>query len=194
MGYRVSWIARRGASTNELLAVSKRSTTGERHEFPDVGWYLLELPSTVDSPWALIIADGSENYSSLNSSQAQSLSNGENEMLYFWCSDTVMATELMSFQGGSLIWAIRYDCEDEKKRPELEGKIPAIAYEILDSLRAEQQADAEGGADYIYDLTAELGRRLIGFRHDMDLKTDDPEPFQVLGGPTKPAWWQIWKQ
>jgi len=196
MGYRVSWIARCGASTRELLDVSKRSITGERHEFPDVGWYLLELPSTVDTPWAVLIADGSDNYADLDASNAQALSNGGNETLYFWCSDTVMATELMCFKDGSLLWAVRYDCEDKKKRPELQGEIPVIAHEILNSLRAEQQADPEGGVDYIYDLTAELGRRLIGFRHDKDLETVDPEPFQVLGGSPVPrrAWWQIWKR
>lgn len=47
-------------------------------------------------------------------------------------------------------------------------------------------------------LRREVGRRLVGFRHDIDIdiETDDPEPFQVLGAGQKPrrAWWQFWKR
>lgn len=178
MGFRVSWIARAGTSTEELLKATDRRPTGERHEFPDVGWYLLELPSAGQSPWTLLIADGSDNYGGLDPAQAQSLSAGGNETLYFWCSDTVMATVLVCFRNGSEVWSIDYDCGNKNKRPALNGAVPQMAHEILAQLQKKQQAD--DGADYIYDLTAELGRKLVGFRHDMELKTGDPEPFQVL--------------
>jgi hypothetical protein len=194
MGFRVSWIARCGTSTVELLRVSDRNLSGERHEFPDVGWYLLELPSDSQPPWVLLIADGSENYADLSASHAQSLSKGGNETLYFWCSDTVMATELLCFKDGTEAWSIRYDCADKTKQPAMNGEVPQIAHEVLRDLRTKQRAD--DGADYIYDLTAELGRSLIGFRHDADLEIDDPEPFEVLGEPAKQrhAWWQFWKR
>jgi len=178
MGYRVSWIALRGTSTAELLSLSQRRPTGERHEFPDVGFYLLELPARRGGPWTVLIADGSDNFMELDASQAETLSQGGNETLYFCCSDTVMTTELMGFKNGSLAWSILYDCADEGKRPALQGDVPAIAHKLLTELRDKQQADE--GADYIYDLTAELGRELVGFRHDADAETDDPEPFQVL--------------
>lgn len=193
MGFRVSWIARSGSSTAELLHVARRNLTGERHDFPDVGWYLLELPSTDQSPWVLLIADGSENFADLDVSHAQSLSESGNETLHFWCSDTVMATDLFCFKNGTEAWSIQYDCGDKTKQPAIEGDVPQIAHEILEGLQTKQRAD--DGADYIYDLTAELGCRLVGFRHDTDLDTDDPEPFQVLGEPTtqRHAWWQFWK-
>lgn len=98
--------------------------------------------------------------------------------MYFWCSDTVMATELSCFRDGAIVWSIQYSCADASKRPAIKGEVPEITSEILEGLLAKQRAD--DGADYIYDLTAELGRRLVGFRHDMDSETDDPEPFQVL--------------
>lgn len=193
MGFRVSWIARSGTSTDELLSVSHRNLTQERHDFPDVGWYLLELPSTVQSPWALLIAEGSENFADLDASHAQSLSTGGVETLQFWCSDSVMATELVCFKDGAEAWSIQYDCGDKTKQPAMNGNEPQIAHEILEGLRTKQQAD--DGADYIYDLTAELGRSLVGFRHDTDLEIDDPEPFQLLSKPTRQhAWWQIWKR
>jgi hypothetical protein len=128
MGYRVSWIARSGTSTHELLAVSDRSVTQERHEFPDVGWYLLELPNTVDTPWVLLIADGSDNYAELDPSHARELSNGGNETLYFWCSDTVMATELMCFKNGAYSGG-PIPLRRQGERPEFEGAVPSIAHE-----------------------------------------------------------------
>ena len=178
MGYRVSWIARSGSSINEMLTLSQRSLTDERHDFPDVGFYLLELSSATENSWVVLIADGSENFSKLDASHAKSLSEDDNEILYFWCSDTVMATELSCFRDGKRIWSIIYDCDDKSKRPEMLGEVPTITHEVMKELQIKQEVDND--ADYIYDLTAELGRRLIGFRHDVDIETDDPEPFQVL--------------
>lgn len=189
MGFRVSWIARSGTSTRELLELSGRTVSTERHEFPDVGWYLLELPA-----WVVLIADGTENYSGLNGGHAQALSKGNCETIFFWCSDTVMATDLACFRDGAEVWSIQYDCGDQLKRPAMNGDVPKIAHEILADLRMKQVAD--DGADYVYDLTAELGRRLVGFRHDTDLEGYDPEPFQVLVKPDsgRRNWWQFWKQ
>ena len=179
MGFRVSWIARSGVATSELLAVSKRAVTGERHDFPDTGWYLLALPSTESQPWVVLIADGSDHFAELDGSHAQELSKPDAETIYFWCSDTVMATEIVGFKNGAETWSVQYDCDDKSKQPAMTGDVPEIAHEVLARLTAKQQADSE--VDYIYDLTAELGRLLVGFRHDTDVQLDDPKPFQVLG-------------
>ena len=95
---------------------------------------------------------------------------------------------------GSEAWSIQYDCGDKTQQPAMNGDVPQIAHRILKDLQTKQQAD--DGADYIYDLTAELGRSAVGFRHDTDLETDDAEPFQLLGEPTKRShvWWQFWKR
>ena len=178
MGYRVSWIARRGPETQGIIGVSRRHLTGERQDFPDVGWYLLELPNAVETPWVLLIADGSENFGDLDPEDAKALSQGENETLYFACSDTVMGSGLACFRNGLEIWSIDYYCEDENRRPAMAGDVPQVAYDILKELRTKQEADDD--ADYIYELTADVGRALVGFRHDMAPKADDREPFQVL--------------
>jgi hypothetical protein len=114
----------------------------------------------------------------LDESLARSLSQSGSETLYFVCSDTVMVTYLKCFRDGAIVWSIEYDCEDEAKRPAIAGDVPAIVNEVLKGLWSQQEKDAD--VDYIYDLTAEVGRRLVGFRHDADLEIDDPEPFQVL--------------
>ncbi len=204
MGFRVSWVARRGSSSAELLDAVGCKLTGERHKFPDVGFYLLQLPGDEDGPWSVLIADGSENFTSLSSTHAESQSLG-GESIYFWCSDTSMSTEMSCHRNGRRVWAIEYDCEDEKKRPLLDGDIPPVAKTLLAALEDEQRVSDEegGGADHIYDLTAALGRALVGFRHDADAETDDPEPYQVLAhsshSPDVAAavprpWWKFWRK
>ena len=179
MGYRVAWIARAGTSKDELLEVSGRELTGERHDFPDVGNYLVELPEVVERPWVVLLADGSANYSSLNESTAQAISNNSNETIYFWCSDTVMSTELIGYRDGVQQWSIQYgDVDGKRKQPSLQGDVPDVVPRVLKELQAKQAAN--DGADYLYELTADVGLRLVGLRHDIDLETGEPDPFQVL--------------
>jgi len=178
MGYRVSWIARQGTDTEQLLRFSRRALTGERHEFPDLGWYLLEMPH-VKPAWVLLIADGSDQFMELEPSHAQTLSEDGNETLYFICSDTVMATHMSYYRSGEGVWAIDYECEGDTQSPEILGQPPEVVLEMLARQKAIQAQDDD--ADYLYDLTAEVGRALTGFRHDTPPATDDPEPFQVLG-------------
>ncbi len=204
MGFRISWIARRGLSSAELLATFDCEPTGERHEFPDVGFYLLQLPGVAGGPWSVLIADGSENFAELTPSHAQALSAGT-ETLSFWCSDTTMSTEMLCHRDQGRIWSIEYDCEDESKRPAIGGEIPAVAHDLLARLQEQQRASDEAGddVDHIYDLTSALGRALVGFRHDGDAETDEPEPYQVLSRATIPEtvaqprsderpWWKFW--
>ena len=63
--------------------------------------------------------------------------------------------------------------------------------EVLAELQVEQEKDPH--ADYIYDITAEVGNRLLGLRHDMDLVGSEERPFQELSAPTRRRWWQFWK-
>ena len=179
MGYRVSWIARAGRSRDELLRASGRRLTGERHDFPDVGWYLLELCAPGSPDWVLLIADGSEHFLKLEAPTAQALSADGAMIVHFWCSDTVMASEIMCFESGEEVWSVQYDCSDESAQPAFHGQVPEAAFGLLAKLRAKQE-ESDGG-DYLYDLTAEIGRTLTGFRHDTELKLADPLPFQVLG-------------
>lgn len=178
MGFRVSWIAREGISTSELLEAGNCELTDEVHEFTDVGFYLLELPKAKVLR-VVLIADGSENYSDLDEQLAKALSKGSTEILYFWCSDTVMCSELICYNAEKIEWAIRYNGYDGGELPLIEGKPPALVNEILSALKAEQ-IENSNDADYIYELTAEVGRKLVGYRHDMGAVTDEPNPFRLL--------------
>ncbi len=176
MGYKVSWIARSGRSTKELISTSQRRPTGERVRVLGEGYYLLEEPA--GAHWAVLIAVGGEYLEDLDAERARSISENGNETLRFWCSDTVMSTELECFKNGVKAWSIAYDCEVAGNQPVIRGEVPPVTHEILKSFQAKQLVDPE--VDFIYELTGELGSRLIGFRHDLALQTDSREAFQVL--------------
>ncbi len=186
MGFKVSWVARAGASTKELIEASGCSPTGERHEFTEGGMYLLEQPN-----WAVLIADGLDVFLDLKKSFAESLSQDGVEVLHFCCSDTVMITELVCFENGSEKWSILYSCDEGE--PEIKGTVPKIVHSMLKELQAKQ--DADDGEEFVYELTGDVGEHLIGYRHDGGADTKDPEPFQVLSGRLKSdrKWWQFWK-
>jgi len=178
MGYRTAWIARQGTTTEQLLALSERRPTGERHEFADVGWYLLEMPAATP-PWVLLLADGTNNFTAISAHDAQGLSADGQEMLYFVCSDTVMVTELRCYRDGREIWAIKYDGQVKNKRLVISGEPPEVVQQTLAKLRSLQEEDEH--EDDVYELTIAVGAALTGYRHDCDIDSEDPTPFQVLG-------------
>ncbi|HVJ16860.1 MAG TPA: hypothetical protein VM686_15575 [Polyangiaceae bacterium] len=173
-------MARRGSSTQELLEATGTTVTGQRDEFPDVGFYLLEINGDAQGSWAILIADGSENFGALTGGDAQALSSDGAETLYFSCSDTTMTTELSCYRAGRRIWGIDYD--PDEGCVEFEGAMPQVAEQIRADLEARQDAadEANDSADHIYELTAEVGRALTGFRHDRTLDCAESTPFQVL--------------
>lgn len=183
MSYAVSWIARLGKSTKELISISQRLPTGEQVQIPDEGYYLLRLstrkPWTLfKQPWTLLITYGSEYLENLESEDARALSINGGETLLFRCFDIVMATQLECFKNGDKVWSITYEGESEEAQLELKGEVPPVTHKILKSLQIKQTSDPQ--VDFIYELTAELGLHLVGFRHDLSLPGDSPEAFQVL--------------
>lgn len=177
MGFRVSWVASQRIAADELLKTAGRERTKKRDEIPDLGWYLLELPKH-SPPWVFLLADGRDSYRDLGRTYAKNLSVGGRETLFFRCSDTFMKTDLRCYRDGQEAWSIIYKSDDETKRPALNGEPPEVVHETLARLKSQQAQD--DGADYLYDITAEIGLALTGFRHDTDPETDDPRPFVVL--------------
>lgn len=172
MGFRTTWVASLTVPADEMVRAADRKLTKKREEIPDIGWYLLTL-----APWNLVVADGRDNYRDLGRTYAKNLSAGGRETLFFRCSDTFMKTDLRCYRDGQEAWSIIYKSDEETKEPTLNGEVPEMVPEILAQLKAKQEQD---GADHMYELTAEVGLALTGFRHDTDPETSDPRPFQVL--------------
>lgn len=175
MGFRSSWIARRGTSTTELLTQTGFAPTGERWEYSDVGVQLVVIPEGERGPWSILVASGTQHFTEIRDEDARAVSRSS-EALFFWCSDTTMATELSCWRDGRPAWRIAYSCEIGE--PQQDGDVPPEAEAILERLRAAQAK--RDGADHLYELTAEVGRSLTGFRHDQDVVTGEPSPYRVL--------------
>lgn len=178
MGFRCTWIAARngsGSSVLPQLGLARERQSQEAVEDP--GLYGLALASG----WYLAIGDGSDFLQHLQEEQAEALSRS-GEALFFFTDDTPMVTRLASYQRGSLAWAITYDGSHGVGDVDLEGSPPPLVSDALTRLRSEQEAagGATAGVDHLYDLTADVARALIGFRHDEILGVGEWAPVDVL--------------
>lgn len=178
MGYRCTWIASRGGSGDTILSELHLTRESQSNEAVcDPGIYGLTLPAG----WYLAIGDGSPHMDYLHEEQAAALSHA-GDVLFFYTHDTVMTTRLASYQRGGLTWAITYDGLNGISDPEIEGTPPQSAPDTLRTLHSKQAAAGGRGADtdFIYGLTAEVARMLIGFRHDQTLADGEIVPIDVL--------------
>jgi hypothetical protein len=163
VGYRCRWIAMRGRERDDVLAKLKFHVTHElTEEVYDPGLYALDVDG-----WLVVFGDGWDFMDLVTRRDAAKLSN-RSEVIYLYTDDTPMKAEITSFVDGRVKWSITYDGQDGPSRPATEGALPAEAKPIIAA--AEKAQKAAGGAkadvDHIYDVVAELGLALVGFRHD----------------------------
>jgi hypothetical protein len=170
VGFSVTWVALRGMTADEACSAMGFERTGEISREPlseDLAG--AELPNGV----YLMLASGdgpfmglSENYDS-----GPALAN---EAIHFMCYDTAMITRIGCVADGQRRWCIT---RSEPGEPfELEGAIPAEYHRLLAKAK-EEQAKAGDEVDYLYDVPADLGLHITGFRHD---RFEDDLHFEVL--------------
>lgn len=178
MGFHASWTASRAPARKVLEGLRfsvKRQTEGE---VVDPGLYGVAL-----GDWYVVIGDGWDDMEKLDEEGTARLSRGA-EALFFTTDDSSMATRLAGYRGGALVWAIDYDGSGGVGEPRVEGNAPVEVGPLLARLR-DEQAKAGGpgaGVDHLYELTAEVGRALVGFRHDSTLGSGKVKPIDVLVG------------
>lgn len=177
MGFHCAWIASRAARARVLAHLNFSAELQSEEPVYDPGLYGIALPSG----WYVVFGGGWDFMGKLGEGQASELSR-DSEALFFTTDDTSMSTQLVCFQGGELAWAITYDGSNGVGEPELEGQPPAVLAETLARVRKAQEGAGgkKAGVDHIYDLTAEVGRLLVGFRHDQTLGDDEVPPIDLL--------------
>src|ERR671910_597555 len=121
VGFQVSWLARKGTKGTQLLQEAGMRATDEQQPAPDDGLFLLEVPPSETGPWSMLIADGADYYDGIEKEDAEDLSKGDHEVLFFRCDDSAFASELLLFRDGTLVWSIRHDAEVEDEPSVLEG-------------------------------------------------------------------------
>jgi hypothetical protein len=189
MGFRCRWLATRGRDREQVLARLKFSvTTTHDAAVYDTGLYALEV-----NGWLVVFGDGWDYMDIVQRGEAQRLSD-DGEVLYLYTDDTPMRAAIVSFVGGVEAWSIAYNGENGVSEPELAGKLPVIGEQLLATARAARARSrawwrrllrpSEPVADHIYDVVAELGRELTGFRHDRTLVEGKHLPVYALSGST----------
>lgn len=86
------------------------------------------------------------------------------EALFFETHDSSMCVELFHYTDGVQDWGLSYDGMNGVSEPRVFGDPPPAVKEVIDRQRAAQAAETD--ADHMYEIAPEVGRLLIGFRHD----------------------------
>ena len=103
--------------------------------------------------WALLAGDGSDYLGRIEWDDAVAWSR-ETEVLYFATNDTVMVGGLSNLRGGEEVWAVSCDASGGDAPARGVGELPELVQRVLD-------AESDG-----YEVPAEVGKALTGFRHD----------------------------
>lgn len=168
----------RDRDRRDVFARLKFAVAGELHEAVyDTGLYAVDVDG-----WLVVIGDGWDFMNLVEREQAARLSD-RGEVLFLYTDDTPMRAEITSFVGGTEAWSIAYDGSDGAGTPEVAGLLPDGAQALLAEAREAQAAagGASADVDHIYGVVADLGRQLVGFRHDETLSEGAHRPVFQLG-------------
>ena len=175
MGYRCSWLAvdKKCNDLSDQLWLLRLELTGETSENLEFGFNVIETPE-----WNILLADGIEPLEELDEERAKNQSDDcDGECLFFFCADSGMCTQLISFKHGEEIWRVAYDAVNGDGDVIVSGDAPELVGEKLGESKREQAAN--DGADYLYETTAKIGQAITEFRHDELLdKSKAPYPVQ----------------
>lgn len=166
MGFRCSWIAVKNAEVNAIPARRKWSAAQTLDEAPeDVGTYTFRI-----GEWSVLFADGSDSFLKLEAADATEAREFAEEVVFFTCSDTVMNAMLEHWSKERHL-SVFYDGMNGVSRPQVDGELSESERALLQELLDEQSEDSE--CDHLYEFCAELGQRLVGFRHGYDIDGQD---------------------
>jgi hypothetical protein len=174
MGYSLSWAALKGGNVKSVCAVLGLRPTGKREEVAEAKIDGVQLPSG----WYVVLFDHDEVKDSLLEKLSR---NGE--VVSCFVEDHVMFSSASGWIEGKEIWKVWHDGgELGHTHLETRGKLPP-EFEDMRKVLFEKQVAADRDnepVDYVYDLTAELAKRLVGFRHDEDIPGLSGDVFEVL--------------
>ncbi len=173
MGWSLSWAALKSGNLQTACATLGLRATGKREEAAESGIDGIQLPSG----WYLIQFDRNE----LKDRVLAHLSRS-GEVVGCFVEDHVMVSWASGWRGRNKVWSVVHDCEKGRFHLDIKGEAPAELKAIAEQLIAKQQAAGgeKAEVDYVYDVPAELAKKLTGYRHDQDMPGLTREVFEVL--------------
>lgn len=171
MGYSISWLATRNLSPEELQAHFGSSfLTVAEEPIEGAGNVATQLPSGFT---LLFCHDDSE----LCEDLAKQLSTEEGEVYSASVEEHVMVSILTLWRGEERVWSVMHDGSDGGDDLEVAGEPPPELAELIARCEAQRTAaDAYDDVDYVFDVPIDLGKVLVGFRHDELIR---PAPGEV---------------
>lgn len=170
MGFSISWLAIRNTHAAEALSQLKLQKTESRESIPESPVSAVSL----DTGWFVVFFN-EVSPKALKPEALQALS-AFTTVVTCQVEEHVMVSSASEWRGGKEIWYVMHDAEDGLEDLDSIGELPPTFESIRETQLAKQ---ASGDADYVFDVPINLAQSITGFRHDIDIKSDE-EPFMVL--------------
>lgn len=173
MGFHVGWFAVRGKTPSAVRSELGLVETDSRECVPESELTGVELPSG----WYMVFCNDLL-CKELEAETLASLSRGA-ELMTFLVEEASMVSVAQGYAEGRQIWEVVHDSNNGREHLQIEGSLPPSFSAVRDRLVDELKKDKHG-ADYLFDVPADLSKSIIGFRHDEDIAGIEGDAFTVL--------------
>ena len=160
MGWSLSWAALKGGDLQTVCSLLGLRPTGTQERIAESKISGTALPTG----WYVVVFNRTE----LKDSILEKLSQA-GEVISCFVEDHVMFSSAAGWKDGQQVWRVAHNGEDGSvSHLETSGQLPTEFESIRKKVSAEQEQENAGRkeVDHVYELPAELAKKLTGFRHD----------------------------
>lgn len=160
MGWSLSWAALKGGDVQTACAALDLQATGKREGIAKSRIAGAALPTG----WYVVVFNRSE----IKNSILEKLSRA-GEVIGCCVEDHVMFSSAANWKNGRQIWRVLHDGgEDKVFHLETSGALSPEFEGIREEMFAKQEQENAGNkeVDYVFEIPAQLAKKLTGFQHD----------------------------
>jgi hypothetical protein len=184
MGWSLSWAALKGGNLQTVCGALGLHATGKRERFAKSKIAGTALPTG----WYVVVFNRTE----IKDKTLEKLSQA-GEAVGCFVEDHVMFSSASAWKNGKKLWHVAHNGEeDQVLHLETSGDLPTEFESIRKEVFAKQEKEAaepdDLKVDRVYDLPAELAKKLTGFRHDEDVPGLADNAFEVLEPAQGSSW------
>jgi hypothetical protein len=176
MGWSLSWAALKGGNAQTVCAALGLCATGRREGIAESKVSGTALPTG----WYVVVFNRTE----IKDKTLQKLSQAD-EVIGCFVEDHVMLSSASAWKNGKKVWHVAHSGEEDNvSHLETSGDLPvefeSIRREVSAKQEKEEAESDELKVDHLYELPAELAKKLTGFRHDEDMPGLAGAVFELL--------------
>jgi hypothetical protein len=176
MGWSLSWAALKGGNLQTVCSARSLRETGKRERIAESKIAGIALPTG----WYVVVFNRTE----IEDETLEKLSQA-GEVVSCFVEDHVMFSSAGAWKNGKRVWHVAHNGEEDRVlHLETSGDLPAEFESIRKKVFAKQEQEAaerdELKVHHVYELPAELAKKLTGFRHDERTFGLNVEVFEIL--------------